>query len=196
MTQLLVVQLACVRSRASRPLAIIFQELDGVSCQRPFATIYYRYCFDGEQDTSIYLHVNSKTPPLIVPFGRSAVVLLSLSSRFPTRWRGILSTDAPSYGQLGWLWAGHGLKQRRNSVKHPSIHPRQIRENGDGLFYAGQDCSTDHETVYPANYDTDAAPIASASSTDAQNVPRFSVYASQMINVLSNTETKTGGDPS
>lgn len=78
--------------------------------------------------------------PLVVPFGRSAAELLPLCSRSDARSRGYLRANVTFPGPLGGVLPRHGLKQRRNSVNYPSIHPRQVRENCDGVLNAGQDC--------------------------------------------------------
>lgn len=73
------------------------------------------------------------------------MVLLSLCSRFHDRSRGCLFANV--------TFPRNGLKQRRNSVKYPSIHPRQIRENCTGVLYTGQDYFTTIK-YNTATYDT------------------------------------------
>lgn len=87
-------------------------------------------------DTQTYAH----HPPLVVPFSRPAVVFLPLCLRFSARSRGYFGANVPLVESLlGGVLSRNGLKQRRDSVSYPSIHPRQIRDKCNEVFYAGQD---------------------------------------------------------
>lgn len=78
--------------------------------------------------------------PLVVPFSRPAVALLSLRSRFSVRSRGYLRANVTfPEPLLGGVLSRNRLKQRRDSVSYPSIHPRQIRDKRNEVFYTGQD---------------------------------------------------------
>lgn len=76
--------------------------------------------------------------PLKVAFGWSSVVLLLQRSHFHARLRWCLLANVAFPGPLSGFLSRNGLKKRRNSVKYPSIHPRQIRENCRWFFCAGQ----------------------------------------------------------
>lgn len=78
--------------------------------------------------------------PLVVPFSRPSVALLSLYYRFSARSRGYVRANVTfPVTLLGGGFSRNGLKQRRDSVSYPSIHPRQIRDKCNEVFYAGQD---------------------------------------------------------